>query len=108
MIESLTQASIGFVATTELKAGGWFRRWWTAILGVVVLLAGIATYEYSFWSIPRETATYSAPDGALVAFLSPEFLVLQRLGEALVVIGVVVLIATVIVRLARRRTRPIG
>ncbi|GAA4188362.1 hypothetical protein GCM10022288_14640 [Gryllotalpicola kribbensis] len=84
----------------------WFQRWWVALVGGVVAIGGGVIYEASEWTIPRGSVQYtSSPpaDWAFVAGGVPAFLVLERVGLGLVMAGLVAVIATVVVRLVRRR-----
>jgi hypothetical protein len=91
-------------ASTDPR-GNWLSRWWLALVGAALIVGGGLVYEGAWWSIPRGPATYTSADGNgwVVVSATGPFEGLQHLGEGLIVAGVVAVIATVVLRIVRRR-----
>ncbi|GAA4157256.1 hypothetical protein GCM10022286_08660 [Gryllotalpicola daejeonensis] len=85
----------------------WFQRWWVALVGAFMATGGAAIYEAAALSIPRGISTYSGSGNTsdwYVSFVdNPAFVYLMRLGEVLMAVGLVAVIATVVVRVVQRR-----
>ncbi|MFC4241846.1 hypothetical protein ACFOYW_00555 [Gryllotalpicola reticulitermitis] len=89
------------------RVAAWLRRWWVAVAGAILVVAGVVVFQTAGWTIPRGTATYtSATPFVAVAFLSPRYVLLQHVGETLMLLGAAAIATSVVVRVIRARRGP--